>query len=131
MQVSTSAYYAWCKRPGKLVDADVLHLYRRIKSLFKQSRNSLGSRELVKNLSKEGITISRYKVRKLMKKLGLIVIQRVAYKVTTKRRNEDDVADNLLNQNFNPGEPNRIWPGDITYLLPGEGWMYLAIVMDL
>jgi putative transposase len=41
------------------------------------------------------------------------------------------VADNLLNQNFNPVGPNRIWPGDISYLLTGEGWMYLAIVMDL
>jgi len=131
MQVSTSAYYAWRKRPGKLIDADVLHLHRRIKSLFKQSRNSLGSRELMKNLRKEGIAISRYKVSKLMKKLGLIVTQRVAYKVTTKRRHGDDVADNLLNQNFNPVGPNQIWAGDITYLLTGEGWMYLAIVMDL
>jgi putative transposase len=71
MQVSTSAYYAWRKRPGKLIDADVLHLHRRIKSLFKQSRNSLVSRELMNNLRKEGITICRYKVRKLMKKLDL------------------------------------------------------------
>jgi putative transposase len=108
-----------------------LHLHRRIKSLFKQSRNSLGSRELMKNLRKEGIAISRYKVSKLMKKLGLSVTQRVAYKVTTKRRHGDDVADNLLNQNFNPVGPNQIWAGDITYLLTGEGWMYLAIVMDL
>ena len=131
MQVSTSAYYTWRKRPGNLIDADVLHLPRRIKSSFKQSRNSLCSRELMKNLRKEGIEISRYKVSKLMKKLGLIVTQRITYKVTTKRRHGDDVADNLLNQNFNPVGPNQIWAGDITYLLIGEGWMYLAIVMDL
>jgi putative transposase len=131
IQVSTSAYYTSLKRPGKLIDADVLHLHRRIKSLFKQSRNSLGSRELMKNLRKEGIAISRYKVSKLMKKLGLIVTQRVAYKVTTKRRHGDYVANNLLNQNFNPFGPNQVWAGDITYLLTGEGWMYLAIVMDL
>jgi putative transposase len=85
----------------------------------------------MKNLRKEGVAISRYKVSKLTKKLGLIVTQRVAYKVTTKRRHGDDVADNLLNQNFNPVGPNQIWAGDITYLLTGEGWMYLAIVMDL
>ncbi len=131
MQVSTSAYYAWRKQPVKLIDADVLHLHRRIKSLFKRSRNSLGSRELMKNLRKEGIAISRYKVSKLMKKLGLSVTQRVAYKVTTKRRHGDYVANNLLNQNFNPVGPNQVWAGDITYLLTGEGWMYLAIVMDL
>lgn len=131
MQVSTSAYYAWKKRPWKFISADVLHLYRRMKALFEQSRNSLGSRELMKKLREEGIQIGRYKVRNLMKKLSLKVTQRIAYKVTTKRNQRDDVADNLLNQNFNPVAPNQVWAGDITYLKTGEGWMYLAIVMDL
>ena len=58
MQVSTSTYYAWRKRPRKLIAADVLHLHRRLKSLFKQKRNSLGSRELMMSLRKEGITIN-------------------------------------------------------------------------
>jgi len=131
MQVSTSAYYAWRKRPGRLISADVLHLCRRMKELFKQSRDSLGSREMMKKLREEGIEIGRYKVRNLMKKLSLKVTQRIAYKVTTKRDHRDDVADNLLNQNFNPVGPNQVWAGDITYLKTGEGWMYLAIVMDL
>jgi putative transposase len=52
-------------------------------------------------------------------------------KKLTQRRHGDDVADNLLNQNFNPVGPNQIWAGGITYLLMGEGWMYLAIVMYL
>lgn len=86
---------------------------------------------MMKKLREEGFRIGRYRVRKLMKKLGLIVRQRIAYKVTTKRKHSDAVADNLLNQNFNPVGPNQVWAGDVTYLKTGEGWMYLAIVMDL
>ncbi len=115
----------------QLITAETLHLHRRMKALFKQSRNSLGSREMMKKLREEGIETGRYKVRKLMKILKLKVTQRIAYKVTTKRNHNDDVADNLLNQNFNPVAPNQVWAGDITYLKTGEGWMYLAIVMDL
>lgn len=102
-----------------------------MRTLFKNSRNSLGSRELMKKLREDGFRIGRYRVRKLMKKFGLVVKQRIAYKATTKRKHSDAVADNLLNQNFNPHDPNQVWAGDVTYLKTGEGWMYLAIVMDL
>ncbi len=67
----------------------------------------------------------------LMKKMKLKVKQRIAYKVTKKRNDRDNVEDNLLNQNFNPITANEVWEGYITYLKTGEGWMYLAIVMDL
>lgn len=125
MKISRSAYYAWLKRPAKLITAEQFSLYRRAKAIFEQSRNSLGYRTLRKRLCKEGFSVSAYGVQKLMAQLGLVVTQRVAYKVTTKR------TDNLLNQNFNPHAPNEVWAGDVTYLKTGEGWMYLAIVMDL
>ncbi len=131
MSVSKSAFYAWKARPAKVITAEALHLYRRAKALFKASRNSLGSRELVKKLSEEGIQVSRHRVRMVMQQLGLKVTQRVAYKATTQRKHSDRVADNLLNQQFNPVGKNQVWAGDITYLKTGEGWMYLAIVMDL
>ena len=131
MGVGTTSYYDWKNRPGPLITGDLLRLHRRMKQLFEQSRNSLGSREMMKKLREEGFQIGRYRVRKLMRKLGLIVTQRIAYKVTTKRKASDVVADNLLNQNFNPVGPNQVWAGDVTYLKTGEGWMYLAIVMDL
>ena len=131
MKVSRSAYYARRKRPAQVITATELHLYRRLKALFKDSRNSLGSRGLSKKLREEGFNIGRYRTRTLMRRLNLKVRQRVAYKVTTKRKHSDSVADDLLNRNFNPVNKNEVWSGDITYLRTHEGWMYLAIVMDL
>ena len=131
MNVGKSAFYAWKARPAKVITAEELHLYRRAKALFKVSRNSRGSRELAKKLNEEGIKVTRHRVRMVMKKLGLKATQRVTYKVTTKRKHSDRIADNLLNQQFNPVGMNQVWAGDVTYLKTGEGWMYLAIVMDL
>ena len=91
----------------------------------------MGSRELMKKLREEGFNIGRYRTKTIMRKLGLRVMQRIAYKVTTKRKHSDRVTENLLNQNFNPIGPDQIWAGDITYLHTGEGWVYLAVVMDL
>jgi putative transposase len=131
MQVGKSAYYAWKARPPAVITIVEMRLYRCAKELFHASRDSLGSRELAKKLCSEGFTISRESARRLMKTLNLVVRQRVAYKVTTKRKDGDVVAANLLNQNFNPVAANEVWAGDITYLKTAEGWMYLAIVMDL
>lgn len=131
MRVSKSSFYAWQVRPPTLITAVDLHIHSRMKKLFDDSRDSLGSRELAKKLREEGIKISRERTRRLMKRLNLSVKQRIAYKVTTQRKHGDAVADNLLNQNFNPTAPNEVWAGDITYLKTAEGWMYLAIVMDL
>ena len=97
MQVSRSAYYAWRASSTKVISADELNVYRRAKALFKASRDSLGSRELSKKLREEGIDVGRYRARSLMRKLGLEVKQRTAYKITTKRKLTDRVADNLLN----------------------------------
>lgn len=115
MNVSRSTYYAWCKRPAKVITSAELHLYRRLKALFKESRNSLGSRELSRKLREEGFYIGRYRARTLMRRLNLKVRQRVAYRFTTKRKHSDAVADDLLNQNFNPVNKNEVWSGDITY----------------
>ena len=131
MEVGQSSFYDWLKRPEPVISESTLRLHRKMKALFEDSRNSLGSRKMMKKLREEGYKLSRYIVKKTMRKLGLKATQRLTYKVTTKRKHSDAVADNLLNQNFNPIAPNQVWAGDVTYLRTGEGWMYLAIVMDL
>ena len=120
-----------CQRPAKLITVEPLHLYRRAKEIFNAARQSLGSRELSKKLRAEGFEIGREATRTLVKRLKLVVKQRQAYKVTTQVKHADSVADNFLNQNFNLVCANEVWAGDITYLKTGEGWLYLAIVIDL
>lgn len=123
MSVSKSGYYDWHKRPANVISLETLKLYRLVRQLFKQSRGNLGDREMVNKLRKEGYLVDRYLVRKIMHRLQLKESQRRAYKVTTQRKHSDAVADNLLNMYFNPVSANQVWAG--------EGWMYLAVVMDL
>jgi len=129
--LSRSGYYAWEKRPAQLITEDTLMLYRKAKQLFKESRNSLGSREMMQALRKQGFVIGRHRTRTIMRKLGLVVRQRVAYKVTTKRDERHIAAPNLVNMKFNPSAANQVWTGDITYLKTEQGWMYLSVIMDL
>jgi len=108
-----------------------LALRRRMKELFRASRDSLGSRTLAKNLRKEGFKIGRDKARRLMKVLHLKVKQKRKYKVTTDSKHHFPVAENVLNRQFSPQAPNQAWGVDITYLWTQQGWVYLAVVIDL
>ena len=129
--VQRSAYYDWQDQPQRIIPCEELALRRRMKALFSASRGSLGSRTLMNNLRQEGFKVGRARVRNLMKKLGLVVKQKRKYKVTTDSKHLFSVADNILNREFLPDDPNRVWATDITYLWTQEGWVYLAVVIDL
>ncbi len=131
MAVSSSSYYAWRRSPSKIISAETLHLHRRCKALHADSRESLGSRGLSKALREEGFKVGRDKAKRLMKTLNLVSKQRQAYKVTTDSGHNHGYANNLVDQQFNPKQPNQIWAGDITYCRTQEGWLYLAVVIDL
>lgn len=131
LKVNKSAYYAWKQRGAKVISADTFALCARMKALFRQSRESLGSRGMMKQLRKEGVEIGRYRVRSLMKQLGLVVKVKRKYRVTTQSKHDLPVAENVLNREFNPDKPNQAWVSDITYVWTVQGWLYLAVVMDL
>jgi len=129
--VPRSGYYDWRDQPGRVIPPQELALRRRMKELFRVSRDSLGSRPLMKNLREEGFAIGRDRTRRLMKALNLKVKQKRKYKATTDSKHNLPVAENVLNRQFAPQGPNQVWGTDITYLWTQEGWVYLAVVIDL
>lgn len=131
MKVSRSAYYDWYQRGATVIDSGTWHLCHRMKTLFTESRQSLGSRQMMKQLRKEGFEIGRYRVRSLMKKLSLEVKRKKRFVLTTDSKHKQPVAENLLNREFNPEEKNQVWTTDITYIWTLQGWIYLAVVIDL
>ena len=116
--VQRSAYYDWRDRPCKVIPAEELALRRRMKELFRASRDSLGSRTLAKSLHNEGFKIGRDRTRRLMKVLNLKVKQKHKYKVTTDSKHHLPVAENVLNRQFSPMAPNQAWGTDITFRAP-------------
>ena len=131
LAVTRSAYYDWKQRGAAVVSAEEFALYSRMKALFAQSRESLGSRGMVRQLRKEGHVIGRYRVRRLMKRLGLTVKIKRKYRITTQSQHGLPVAGNVLNREFTQASPNQAWVSDITYVWTVQGWLYLAVVMDL
>ena len=95
------------------------------------SRASYGSRRMVKQLKAEGHQIGRHKVRRIMRQMGLKAKTPRRFKLTTDSRHSFPVAANTLKRNFDVDAPNKVWTADITYVWTFEGWLYLAIVMDL
>ena len=131
MQVSRSHYYDCVKNKQNQLDKTMEHLENRLKALFEKHRQNYGSRRLMKVLRGEGFEIGRYRVRKLMKKLGIFVIQKLRYKNTTDSDHDLHICENLLDRKFQPERANRVWSTDITYIRTAQGFLYLAIVVDL
>jgi transposase InsO family protein len=131
MEVSRSSFYDYVHRIEAPDDPEETALKVRIPAIFKEHRSQYGSRRIVNQLKAEGYQIGRYKVRRLMRELGLKAKSPKRYKVTTDSRHSFPVAPNLLNRKFDVDIPNRVWTTDITYVWTFEGWMYLAVVLDL
>lgn len=130
MRVSRSSYYAWCAADNS-PRCEAFMLKNKLQRLFEESRKTYGSRRLVKALKAEGYKIGRYKVRSLMAELKLEVRYPKRFKVTTDSKHSFKVVPNILARQFNPSKPNDVWTTDISYVWTLEGWMYVAVVIDL
>jgi transposase InsO family protein len=106
-------------------------LLSQVRHIHKENRGTYGSRRISKALKAEGYAVGRFRARSLMKKAGLEVKRPKRFKKTTDSRHKLPVAPNLVNQQFRVDQPNQIWCGDITYLWTLEGWLYLAVIIDL
>ncbi len=130
-EVDRSYYYEYIGKKDQRPSEAVSLIEDRLKDLFNKHKENYGSRRLMKALNDEVFIIGRYKVRSLMRKHNLVVKRKYRFKVTTDNQHNEPVADNILNRNFHVKQPNHVWTTDITYLWTNQGWLYLAIVVDL
>ncbi|MCF7965690.1 MAG: IS3 family transposase [Methylobacter tundripaludum] len=131
LSVSRSGYYSWKNRPLSDRDQANQKLLTEIKRVFEDEKGRPGSPRISRRLQEEGKPASRHRVAKLMKDNGLRAKAAKKYKATTNSNHSLPVAPNLLEQNFTADVPDPKWVSDITYIWTEEGWLYLAVVLEL
>ena len=131
LKVSKSGYYAWRTRPESARAKTDRELTRVIRRLHGETNGVYGSPKIRDELKDVGYHYGRHKVARLMRIAGLRGCPKRRFRVTTKRDPSHPVANNLLAQDFATDAPNQCWAADITYLATNQGWLYLAVVMDL
>lgn len=129
--VSKSGYHAWRKRPKAKRTLENEVLEQQIKAVHQASRDTYGSPRIAKKLEQTGTRVSRPRVARLMRKMGLQGKYYRKFKNTTNSKHNHAIAVNHLERDFAAQKPNEKWAGDITYIPTLEGWLYLAVVIDL
>ena len=132
LEVSASGYYAWRNRPDSARAVANRALLADVRRLHGEHHGRYGSPRMHAALRAEGRTASRGRVARLMRRHGIRALAGRRFRpCTTDSRHYLPIAPNLLKQAFVASAPNRIWLADITYIATGEGWLYLAAVLDL
>jgi transposase InsO family protein len=131
LAVSAAGYYAWRSRPESARSAHTRTLLSAIRVLHQESRETYGSPSIWDALVKQGHRIGEHRVARLMRQNGLRAKTVKKWRATTQSQHRFPVAANTLDRTFTVAVPNRVWAGDITYVWTTEGWLYLAVVLDL
>jgi putative transposase len=131
MDVSVSGFYAWKNRDPSKRQLDDMVLLAHIRSQFASSHETYGAPRMHVELKEDGVDVGRHRVARLMRDNGLKALQKRRYKKTTDSGHGSPVAANILDQDFACDMPDQKWGADISYIWTAEGWLYLAIVLDL
>jgi len=131
MQVSRSGYYSWKNRNKSKRQQENEKLIPIVLEAHRYSKGTYGTRRMSGEIKAHGSRCGRYRARTVMNLAGVKARQKRKFKVTTDSKHKLPVAANLLQRQFSVQDPNRLWVGDITYIWTSEGWLYLAIVLDL
>jgi putative transposase len=131
LKVWPSGYYDWDGRVPSMREQDRQRLDERVRTVFAAEKGRIGSPRVSRRLKEQGDTAGHNQVAHSMARQGLRAKGARKYKATTNSNHSLPVADNLLKQNFEAHRPNQKWVSDITYIATDEGWLYLAVVMDL
>jgi transposase InsO family protein len=131
LNVSSSGYYAWRKRPPSAREMANQKLFKKIKSVYNDNHGVYGSPRIYRELKEQGIVCSENRIARLMRLRGLRAKQFRRFKSTTKRDKTQPVAPNLLKRDFEADQPDQKWLADITYIATLEGWLYLAAILDM
>src|SRR5690606_2282333 len=132
LKVSASSYYYWRKNPASKRNQQQKDLFAHIRQVYDESKGRYGSPRIAAELQARGIRVSRPRVARVMKKMGLKSIVRKKYRVqTTDSKHQYQVSKNHLNRDFSAERIAQKWVSDLTYIKTGEGWVYLTVILDL
>ncbi len=131
LNVSRNGYYSWRKRPFNERRKENIKLIPLVRQIHKESGGTYGNRRIAKALQAQSIPCGRSRAKTLMRMAGVVAKQRKKFRVTTDSKHNLLVAPNLLNRQFEVSRPNIVWVSDITYVWTAQGWLYLAVVLDL
>lgn len=131
LDVSKSGYYAWRRRPISARAQQDRHLQERIVNIHRDSKGRYGASRVHAELRAQGQQCGRKRVARLMRSAGLRGRGKRKYRVTTDSDHALPLAENVVQRHFEVSEPNTVWAADISYVWTREGWLYLAVVIDL
>jgi putative transposase len=131
LEVARSGFYAWRNHPPSARSQENQQLSKQIEAIHEESRQTYGAPRIHAVLQSKGFQVGHNRVARLMAQQGICVRPKRKFKITTDSNHPYPIAENVLNRNFTAAEPDQAWVADITYIPTLQGWLYLAVIIDV